>query len=83
MKESAFNPDVGHDPDMCAGCTDHGHKAVTMMTKHAKGGQKRGFFGKGGKGAEPQGGGGGMSSNMNGSKKTGKTKEPMESHGEY
>ena len=49
---------------MCTGCQEHGDKAVDMMTKHAKGGHKRGFFGKGGKGAEPQGGGGGMSSNM-------------------
>lgn len=81
--KSAFNPDGQHDPNMEAGCCDHGDKARSMMTKHAKGSHGRGFHGKGGKKAEPQGGGGGMASNMKGNKSTGKKSQPMQSHGEY
>lgn len=69
---------------MCAGCQEHGHEMIMQMTKHAKGGHKRGFHGKGGKGGGmAQGGGGGMASNEKGNKKTGKKMEPMQSHGEY
>ncbi len=60
---SAFDPNGGDCRDMKAGCQEHGHKAHGMMTKHAKGGQGRGFHGKSSKGKAPQGGGGGMGSN--------------------
>ena len=90
MKTSAFNPEMPHDHDMCAGCQDGGDKMHHMMTKHAKEPHGRGFHkmpsgkGKMGKGLEPMHGGGeGMASNEKGAKKTGKTMEPMESHGEY
>ena len=84
MGKSAFDPEGTHEHEMCPGCTEHGHAMVSKMTKHAKGGHQRGFFGKKKKGGgEAQGGGEGMTHNEKGNKGTGKKKEGQQSHGFY